>query len=71
MNINLSSSIVSKGSRSSSLAGLLDDNLGKTHELGHEIQAGRDSIWSQSDNGSISADMISRQSTLRSSKKLS
>ena len=68
MSLSLNSS---KGSRSSSIAGLLDENLGRTQGLGHEIQAGRDSIWSQSDNGSISADMISRQSTLRSSKKLS
>lgn len=34
----------------------MDEVFGSKLALGHELRAGRDSIWSQSDNGSISGD---------------
>lgn len=34
----------------------LDEVFGNKLALGNELRAGRDSIWSQSDNGSISGD---------------
>ena len=70
MSLSLNSSNKS-GSRSTSIASLIDDNLGKTRGLGHELKAGRDSIWSQSDNGSISGDFVSQSNTSYRSRRYS
>jgi hypothetical protein len=57
ISVSSSSSLGTRpASRSIGMGALVDGNLGRNLGLGHELRAGRDSIWSQSDDGSISAD---------------